>query len=76
MCKALIDLENDAREEGREEGIALGKVESIIELLEEYGEVPDELRSTISEQKDLEILTKWFRIAIKKSSVQEFANSI
>lgn len=72
MCKAIDDLENDAIEKGK----AIGKSEAIIELLEEYGEVSNELRSMISSQNNLDILSRWFKLAIKVSSVQEFSDKI
>lgn len=68
MCKALIDLKN--------EGKAEGKAEDIIELLEEYGEVPEDLRTKILGQNDLAVLEVWFKLAIKVSGVQEFIEKI
>jgi len=68
MCKALIDMQNDAKAEG--------KAEDIIELLEEYGEMPEELKAEIFEQKDLEILKKWHKFAAKASGIQEFVEKM
>ncbi|MDE7403702.1 MAG: Rpn family recombination-promoting nuclease/putative transposase [Lachnospiraceae bacterium] len=76
MCKAIDDLENDARNEGREEGIIIGKAEDILELLGEHGQVPNELKSRIFSQKDIGILRKWLKLAAKTASIQEFAQSI
>lgn len=76
MCKAIDDLENDARNEGREEGIIIGKAEGILELLEEHGQVSNELKSRIFSQKDIGILRKWLKLAAKTASIQEFAQSI
>ncbi len=50
--------------------------EGIIELLEEYGEVPEDLKGKIFAQKDLEILKKWNKLAAKVSGIQEFLEKI
>lgn len=88
MCKAIDDLENDARNEGIEigkvegiamgktEGIAIGKVESILELLEDYGQIPDDLKAKIHAQRNLETLKKWHKLAARSSSIQEFMQAI
>lgn len=68
MCKAIIDIENYAKAEGKAEGI--------IELLEEYGEVSEDLKGKIFAQKDLEILKKWNKLAAKVSGIQEFLEKI
>jgi hypothetical protein len=62
--------------EGRAEGIAEGKAEDIMELLEEHGEVPNDLRERILEQKNLDTLKKWHRLSAKSSSIQEFIDGI
>ncbi len=72
MCKALDDLVNDAKEEGKIEGKIEGRIEYIFELLEDLGEVPEEVRKKISEQRDLEILKKWHKLAAKSTDIQEF----
>lgn len=64
MFKALEEFYND--------GIAEGKAEGIIELLEELGEVSKELHDKIYAQKDLEILKKWIKQVAKVSSISEF----
>ena len=49
-----------------------GKADSIFELLEECGTVPESLRKQIYEQKDAKVLTRWLRLSAKVSSVEEF----
>ncbi len=60
------------RTEGRTEGKVAGKAESILEILEEYGKVPDELYQRILAQRDLEILKSWLKVANKVGSIEEF----
>ena len=58
--------------EGKKVGIAEGKADSILELLSDKGEIPEEIRETISGEKDLERLKNWLKLAVKVESVEEF----
>ena len=60
----------------KEEGKIEDRVESILELLEDYGDVPELLRELIMEQDDLEILRKWHKIAARAESIEEFEEKI
>jgi hypothetical protein len=55
---------------------AEAKQESILELLEDYGEVSDELKSIISNQKDFQMLKNWMKLAAKANSIEEFETEI
>lgn len=57
-------------------GIAQGKAESIIVLLSNHGSVPTQLAERISTQKNAETLEKWFKLAAKVSSIEEFAEQM
>lgn len=69
-------VRNRAQAEGREKGLAEGRTESILELLEMKGPVTEELQNRIRSQKNLEQLEQWFRIAVKSDSVEAFQNLI
>ncbi len=59
----------------RDEGIAIGKAESIIHLLEHTGrgeKLPASLIQKIEEQKDEEILRHWLLSAASAESVEQF----
>ena len=58
--------------EGETAGKIKGKAEDILELLEELGEVPQELRETVLGQQDLEVLAKWLKIAAKAETLKDF----
>lgn len=64
----------------RDEGIAIGKAEAkaedILELLEDKGVVSEELRIRIMNQKDLDILSGWHRLAARSRTVDEFKNAV
>lgn len=64
MCKAIDDLINDGKAEG--------KAEAVIMFLEEYGAVSGELRTKIMKQTDLQILDEWIKLAIHTKDVNEF----
>ena len=57
---------------GKAEGLLEGKAESILELLEELGPVPEELRKKIMDERDLNTLKGWLKLAAKTSSVENF----
>lgn len=48
----------------------------IFEMLEELGEVPDDMKESISSQRDLQILTRWLKAAEKANSIEKFERSI
>lgn len=62
----------EGRTEGRAEGRAEGKAESILEILSEKCEVPDDLRNRIMEESDIECLRRWLKVAVKCETLGEF----
>lgn len=46
--------------------------ESILEVLRDIGEVTEELKKCILEQKDTEVLKCWLKAAIKADSIEDF----
>ena len=68
-------LEYEAKtilQNGIKKGKIEGKIDSILELLEELGTVSDELCSCIQEEKDMEVLKLYLKKASRAQSVQEF----
>ena len=49
-----------------------GKADSIFELLEDCGMVPESLQEQIYAQKDAKVLTRWHKLSARVQSVQEF----
>lgn len=73
VCKAIDDMRTEARTEGRIEG----RTADILELLSYLpGKLPENLRISISSEKDNGILTKYLRFAATSSSVKEFVARI
>lgn len=58
--------------QGITQGIVQGKAEAVIELLETLGNVSEELKSVIMQQKDMNVLNMWLKISAKVSNIDEF----
>ena len=56
----------------RQEGFIEGKIEDILELLSELGNIPKQLINRISKETNSEVLSKWHKYAAKASSFAEF----
>ena len=54
------------------EGYAEGKAEGVLNLLEDLGEISDDLRKRIISEKDLDVLKRWLKQAAKSESLEEF----
>ena len=62
----------DGKAEGRTEGRVSGIAESIIKLLEDLGEISEELQTRIMAEKDLQVLSKWLKLAARADSIDVF----
>lgn len=62
--------------EGMVEGMVEGRVVDIMDLLEEFGPISEELEKRIREQKDPEILRKWLKFAARVNTLEEFERKI
>ncbi len=62
----------ETRRISRAEGRAEGKAEDILELLEDIGNVSDELKERIMKEKNLEILRKWHKAAARAENLEQF----
>ena len=77
LLEELIKEEReDARQqallEGRELGISEGRISDILELLSDLGEVPEDIRKTLEEETDPEVLKICLKQAVKAASMDEF----
>ena len=77
LLEELIKEEReDARQqallEGRELGISEGRISDILELLSDLGEVPEDIRKTLEEETDSEVLKICLKQAVKAASMDEF----
>lgn len=60
----------------RDEGIAIGRAQGILELLDDIGDVSEELRARIMNQKDLSVLSAWHKQAARSRTMEEFESAI
>ena len=49
---------------------------TIYELLEEFGEIPEELKLHIEKEHSVEILKKWHKLAARVNSIQDFMDKM
>lgn len=76
MCILAEELENRGRAKdlvaGRAEGKVEGKAEAVVELLEEYGAVPEWLRERIMQETSLDCFRSWLKLSARVESIEEF----
>lgn len=85
MEKTVLDNEakvilnagrTEGKVKGKMEGKAEGRAESIVEILEEYGTVPSEIKQKILAEQEIKQLKKWLKLSIKVKSVEEFTENM
>ena len=59
-------------QKGMQEGIQKAKQESVLELLEEYGVIPEQVRKAVLAQGDLDVLKRWLKLAASAGSMEQF----
>ena len=62
----------DGKAVGKAEGRISGMAESIIKLLEDQGKISEELQTRIMAEKDLQVLSKWLKLAARVDSIDVF----
>ena len=72
----MEERERIIRDEGKQIGIINGKIEAVLELLEDKGEVPEKVKAEIFAETDPEVLKKWLRLAAKSETIEEFFKEI
>ena len=68
----MQDQKEQGRAEGRTEGRVSGIAESIIKLLEDHGKISEDLQTKIMAEKDLQVLSKWLKLAARVDSIDVF----
>ena len=68
----MQDERRAGREEGRIEGRTEDRKEFILEALSELGSVPDFVKEKIMQEKNLDTLKGWMKLAAKTNSVEAF----
>ena len=65
-------IREEGREQGREEGKIESKIEDILALLEELGQVPQQITEIINSQDSIDVLSRWLKSAAKAETIAEF----
>ncbi|MDE6739077.1 MAG: hypothetical protein K2K07_08280 [Lachnospiraceae bacterium] len=60
------------QKEEREKAAIDTMVQDILDILEEYGDIPEHVKSRLGETDDKEILKKWLKLSAKVNSIEEF----
>ena len=62
--------------EAKDEGKLEQAITSIVDLLEDYGPIPEEVMQRLMAESDMEQLKKWLKLAAKADSMQAFADNM
>ena len=68
----LIDQGRDMERENTRKAQQRTKAEDILELLQEYGSIPQWLEEKITAEESLPKLTEWLKTSAKAESIEEF----
>lgn len=66
------DVRQVLQEEAYEEGKNAGRIEALLDLLEEKGTVPEELEKRIKMETDNNTMRKWLKLVGSAGSIEEF----
>ena len=58
--------------QGITQGITQGKIDDILDILSDLGDIPSSLREQVTAQKDEATLRAWLKLAAKAESIQDF----
>lgn len=70
--KELELIRKDEYEQGWEAGVQQGLAQSVLELLSEFGEISEAVRTKIFEEQNEEQLRQWLKLASKADSMETF----
>ena len=68
----MCEIADRIRNEGRLEGM----VDTILELLEELGQVPQRIVERITEEENMSVLSRWLKSAARAGSIAEFEGNM
>lgn len=66
----------EAFAEGEANGEIKGRAETLLEILEYRGNISEDIKTRILEQKNLSTLQEWIKIAMVAETIEEFAKRI
>lgn len=66
----------EAAEAAAEAATKAARVQDILDLLEEYGEVPETVKRRLNEEENADVLRKWLKVAAGVESIGEFMDKL
>ena len=72
----LEEMLKEERAEGMAQGERTSRIDTLLEILQELGSISEHLQEQIKNEKDIEVLKSWIKIAIKSKSIEEFTKKI
>ena len=72
----MKSIREEGYDEGKIDGVKTGKADAILELLEDHGEIPQEIRDRIYAEKKLDVLKQWLKLAARATSLEEFVGKM
>ena len=60
------------REDAQKEAVITNTIQNTIDLLNDYGEVPQSLQDRLTATTDLDILKRWLKLAARAGSIEAF----
>ena len=76
MFKFIEYAEGKGMEKGVEKGILKNQREVILDFLQDMGNIPEDIRTLVQKEVDLEKLKKWVKISAKSQSIEDFRNKL
>jgi hypothetical protein len=78
MVKTFYDpkVEERGMRKGDQNATLRTKREDILELLEDVGNISDDVKALVESEEDFDILKKWHKIAARVGSIDEFMDKV
>lgn len=72
----LREERRHGRAEGKAEGKAEGIAEAVLYILSDIGDVSESLRDQILQERNLNILNRWLKLASRSESMEQFQKNM
>lgn len=84
MAAGLAEGRAQGMAEGRAQGVAQGMVQgelhrsrqAVLDLLGDFGEIPEDIRSSVAAEENAEVLRRWLKFAARVENFEDFRNRI
>lgn len=69
-------IQREGFDKGLTQDVTKGKIDDILDLLSDLGDIPSPLKNRITAQEDETILRAWLKLAAKAESIEEFLSAM